>query len=98
MTEGGVRVRTGRERFRTEVTAKGHQFVVDEPISAGGTGLGPAAFDLLAAALGSCTAITLRMYADRKEWPLEAVTARVEHRRERRGEGEGSRDIFMVDL
>jgi putative redox protein len=65
--------------YRTEVLASGHPLVVDEPVRVGGGNTGPTPYQLLAAALGSCTSITLRMYADRKEWPLEAAEVRIEH-------------------
>lgn len=71
--ESGVSASIGRERYRTDILARGHGFVVDEPSALGGSDQGPTPYDLLAAALGSCTAITLRMYADRKEWPLDEV-------------------------
>ena len=72
-SQGGVSASIGREHYRTDILARGHGFVVDEPSAVGGSDQGPTPYDLLAAALGSCTAITLRMYADRKEWPLEEV-------------------------
>jgi uncharacterized OsmC-like protein len=65
--------------LRTEVMANGHALVVDEPVGLGGTDAGPTPYDYLLAALGSCTAMTVRMYADRKEWPLEAVRVRMKH-------------------
>jgi uncharacterized OsmC-like protein/alpha-beta hydrolase superfamily lysophospholipase len=74
-----VVVRTGPAGFRTEVLANGHPLIADEPISVGGTNTGPSPYDLLAAALGACTSMTLRMYADRKGWPLEAAEVRLEH-------------------
>ncbi len=73
-------VRT-EEGLRTEVMANGFGLVVDEPLAVGGTNSGPTPYDYLAAALGSCTSMTLRMYADRKGWPLEAVTVEIDHSR-----------------
>ena len=71
-----VVVRTGEE-LRTEIEAGGHTVIADEPESLGGTDAGPTPYDYLLAALGGCTAMTLRMYADRKGWPLESVTVRL---------------------
>lgn len=74
-----VTVRTG-STFRTEIRSRaGHTMIADEPISLGGTNLGPNPYDYLLASLGSCTSITLRMYANRKQWPLEAVIVRLTH-------------------
>lgn len=70
---------TGVSGYRTELLANGHSLVADEPKSLGGTNAGPTPYDLLAAALASCTSITLRMYADRKEWPVTAIVVRVRH-------------------
>lgn len=56
-------------------------FIVDEPTSVGGLGTGPNPYDLLAAALGACTALTLRLYAERKGWPLRHVEVAVRHHR-----------------
>jgi putative redox protein len=74
--EARVVARTG-EGLRTEVEAGRHTLVADEPESFGGTDEGPTPYDYFLAALGGCTAMTLRMYADRKGWPLESVTVRL---------------------
>jgi len=72
MTAHGTAV-IGRDRYFTRIEIGAHRLGADEPVSNGGQDKGPAPFDLLLAALGACTAITLRMYADRKEWPLERL-------------------------
>jgi putative redox protein len=72
----------GRGSFRSEVEAGPHRFVIDEPSSAGGTDAGPTPYDALAAALGSCTAMTLNFYAKREELPLEGVDVAVTHDRQ----------------
>ena len=74
----GVTVRTGKSLY-TEISANGHTLVADEPENLGGTDTGPNPYDYLVGALGACTAMTLRMYADRKGWPLESVTVRLGH-------------------
>ncbi len=63
----------GKDRYRTEIEVDGHRIVADEPAALGGANAGPAPYDLILAGLGACTAITLRMYADRKQWPLESL-------------------------
>jgi uncharacterized OsmC-like protein/fermentation-respiration switch protein FrsA (DUF1100 family) len=76
-----VAARTAAGAFRTEILARGHALIADEPAAVGGENLGPTPYDLLAAALGACTTMTLRMYADRKEWPLHEAEVRVKHSR-----------------
>jgi uncharacterized OsmC-like protein len=63
----------GRVRYRQNISVGPHRYQADEPIDAGGGDAGPDPYELLLIALGSCVGITLRMYADRKQWPLEAV-------------------------
>jgi len=63
--------------FRTDVSAGGFDFLADEPVGVGGSGTGPTPYELMIAAVGSCTAMTLRMYASRKQWPLESVVVRM---------------------
>lgn len=77
-TQGQVRTRTG-EAYRTEIQARRHSLIGDEPEEAGGSDEGPTPYDYLLSALGSCTGMTLRMYADRKEWPLDETIVRLSH-------------------
>lgn len=79
--DGEVVVRTGRARYHTAILAGEHALVADEPERVGGGDCGPSPFALLMSALGACTTITLRMYADRKEWPLYEIGVRLRHRK-----------------
>jgi putative redox protein len=74
---GWVTARNAGPGFATTVTSGAHTVVVDEPTSIGGDDSGPTPYDLLLGAIGACTAITVRMYARRKGWPLEDVVVRL---------------------
>jgi uncharacterized OsmC-like protein/alpha-beta hydrolase superfamily lysophospholipase len=77
---GVVVVRETRQgRFQQEVTVGPHRFLADEPVDAGGLDSGPGPYDLVLAGLGACTAMTLRLYAERKALPLEGVTVELSH-------------------
>ncbi len=75
-------VASGGPHWATAITTGAHSFMSDEPAALGGADAGPAPYDLLLASLGSCTAITLRMYAARKAWPLDEVTIDLSHHKE----------------
>jgi putative redox protein len=91
----GVEVReTRRGKYQVEVRAAGVRLFADEPVEAGGLGSGPTPYDLLGSALGACTAMTIRLYAERKGWPLEEVSVRVLHRRD----GLTAKDRFAREI
>jgi putative redox protein len=67
--------------FAQQIAAGRHRLKADEPESVGGTDTGPSPYDFLLAALGSCTSMTVGMYARKKNWPLERVTVWLRHSR-----------------
>ena len=67
--------------FSQEVRTSQHRLIADEPVSVGGENLGMGPYDLLLAALGTCTSMTVRMYANHKNWPLERISVRLKHRK-----------------
>lgn len=73
---------TGAGRFQVTAHTAAGSILVDEPTAAGGLGSGLTPYDLLSAALGACTLMTIKLYAERKAWPLRSVRVRVLHRRE----------------
>jgi putative redox protein len=74
-------VESGEGLFKQYLLDGRHQFFADEPVQAGGMDAGPNPYELLLMSLGACTAMTLRLYARRKQWPLERVTVRLRHAR-----------------
>jgi uncharacterized OsmC-like protein len=74
-----VVVTSGSSRFLQEISIGPHRLKADEPVVSGGGDEGPDPYELLLAALGACTGMTVRMYAGRKEWPLKEVRVRLTH-------------------
>lgn len=70
---------TGESAYAVSIFVSGHTLKGDEPISFGGGNTGPAPYDLLLAALGECTAMTVRWYAIQQKWPLEKVEVKLTH-------------------
>ncbi|HEV2866786.1 MAG TPA: OsmC family protein [Allosphingosinicella sp.] len=70
---------SGDGRFQTRISVRGTSFFADEPVEVGGGGTGPTPFELLSAALAACTAMTLRLYAERKGWDLPDFTVEAAH-------------------
>jgi uncharacterized OsmC-like protein len=78
---GDVVVSGTGEGLAQEIRVGSHRLRADEPLAAGGADSGPNPYDLLLASLGTCTSMTVALYARRKGWPLEGVTVRLRHSR-----------------
>ena len=85
---------TGLGKYQVEARVGDAAILIDEPVSAGGLGSGPNPYNLLSAALGACTTMTIRLYAERKGWPLTDVHTAVRHSRARLQ----ARDTFELDI
>jgi len=75
----GVVIVRSQEGLRQEITAGRHRLTADEPVAGGGQDAGPDPYALFLSALGACTSMTLRLYAQRKGWALEEVTVELSH-------------------
>lgn len=89
MSRNHVVISEGNHRFLRDISTDDHNLIADEPEPAGGDNLGPDPYELLLAALGACTSMTIRMYANHKQWPLEDVGVELDHRREHAEDCEG---------
>jgi uncharacterized OsmC-like protein len=76
-----VYIDSGQSNFAQNISIGPHRLQVDEPSDLGGKDRGPTPYELLMAALGACTCITVRMYAERKQWPLEGVHVKLSYAR-----------------
>lgn len=79
--DGEVLVTEEDKKFLRRLYTRSHDFPADEPEGTGGTGLGPDPYELLLMSLGACTSMTLRMYANRKQLPVEDIEVRLRHDR-----------------
>jgi putative redox protein len=70
---------TRNGKFQNAVSIGPHRLLADEPVAAGGDDTGPGPYDFLLTALGACKSMTMRLYADRKSWPLERATVTLSH-------------------
>ena len=93
-----VSVHLGTQDFITTVTDGFHQWIIDEPVDKGGTDKGPDPFSMLLSSLGSCTAITLKMYANRKGWAVQDIDIRVDLRSEEAGNQKNATFISAITV
>lgn len=80
-----VNVSIGKASYKTEVTIDQHLLIADEPTELGGSDLGPTPTELLLSSLGTCKAITVKMYADRKQWDLQEVRIKLSITQQKEG-------------
>ncbi|MFK7758273.1 MAG: alpha/beta fold hydrolase, partial [Flavobacteriales bacterium] len=97
-TKHQVAVAIGNDNYTCQITAGKHTLTGDEPADIGGRDYGPAPYEFVSAGLGSCTVITLRMYADRKEWKLDKIICHVNHEKRDKADGSGKEDVFTREL
>jgi len=101
LTAGEVEVTGTAHSLRQEVRLGAHHLVADEPVADGGADAGPTPYGLLLAALGTCSGMTMRLYADRKGWPLAGTRVRLRHSRDHEADCEhcvaGDARIERVD-
>lgn len=93
-----AKVRLLTEGYRTHIQIRDHEIIGDEPTDVGGSDTGPTPTELLAGALGACTAMTLRMYAKTKQWPLEGIEVEIEQLEERTPTGSVTRIQRKIQL
>jgi len=90
-----VQASIGTTNYTVSLKTRQHELLSDEPVVRGGSDAGPAPFELLLSGLGACTVITLRMYAERKQWPLQAV--HLDLRYEKEGEQASIKRVIKVE-
>jgi putative redox protein len=89
---------TGASAYAVSIDVSGHGLTGDEPVDFGGGNLGPAPYDLLTAALGECTAMTVRWYALQQKWPLEHVEVTLTHQKGGDGASSPRQDVFSKTI
>jgi putative redox protein len=89
---------TGASPYAVAIEVSGHRLTGDEPLDFGGGNTGPAPYDLLTAALGECTAMTIRWYALKQKWPLEHVEVTMTHQKGGEGSSSPRQDLFSKTI
>jgi putative redox protein len=89
---------TGASPYAVAIKVSGHSLVGDEPVDFGGGNTGPAPYDLLTAALGECTAMTIRWYALQQKWPVEQVSVVMTHQKGGPEASSPRQDVFSKTI
>jgi putative redox protein len=89
---------SGASPYSVSIDVSGHSLMGDEPLDFGGGNLGPAPYDLLTAALGECTAMTIRWYALQQKWPLDHVSVVMTHQKGGDGASSARQDVFSKTI
>jgi len=89
---------TGTTAYSVDIDVSGHHIIGDEPVDFGGGNLGPNPYDLLTAALGECTAMTIRWYAIQHKWPLDHVEVTLTHQKGGEGASSPRQDVFTKTI
>ncbi len=92
LESGEVLVSELDKKFLRGLFSDSHQLMADEPVKFGGTNLGPTPYDLLLMSLGACTSMTIRMYANRKQLPLDDIEVTLEHERDHADDCDGCKE------
>jgi len=95
---GVVRVSELKPPFTNQVTTAKHEWLADEPTELGGLDEGPAPFEMVLAGLGACTSMTLRMYAEQKNWPLKKVSVTLLHTKKGASDGSSDKITRHIDI
>lgn len=96
-----VHIHLGEKNYRTVMHAGRHELISDEPVNSGGEDMGPDPYDYLLMSLGACSVITMKMYADRKKWPIEELYVELLHyKKEIEGVGDKTekRDVIEKEV
>lgn len=93
-----VHIHLGETNYKTVMHAGRHELICDEPDTKGGEDVGPDPYDYLLMSLGACSVITMKMYADRKKWPVEDLYIEMLHyKKEADGNGDKSEKVDVIE-
>lgn len=95
---GVVKVAESEAPFTNQVTTAKHTWLADEPEDIGGQDKGPAPMEMVLAGLGACTSMTLRMYAQRKDWPVDKISVTLVHGKRAAADGHSDKFVRHIEV